>query len=611
MAKLIGTCGHVDHGKTTLIHALTGIDADRFPEEKLRGMTIDIGFAYVDLPVHGRVSIVDVPGHERFLSNMLVGAMGVDVGLLCIAADAGVMPQTREHLAILDLLPVTRIVIALTRSDLAEPELQELLKLEIADLLGSTRFRDVPMVAVSAITKEGLDELRQVLDDALSAPQPSRSGPWYLPIDRAFTVKGHGTVVTGTVMQGSVKEGSPAVIMPSGTTTRVRSVQSHDESMQEREFGNRTALNLAGVDLDEVHRGMSVGEPGVLFATSCLDLTIRWVTEPKHGQRIRLSIGADEVMGKVFLNDNDPTFAQVRLERDTAAASGQPIILRRYSPPDLLGGGKVAVPQALAKRRTAAVMKIAEGDDRTKVIGATESYPNGVTSEAICRILGRTNQQIGGIFETLKDEGVLLGFAGTWFTPSSFEVAATKLLDALLLCHAEQTNRSGVPRERAVAKAGLPWAGKPLDRIVAHLAAEGRLRMAGTEIAHPDFIVRLNPRQEELLRRVEEELERQGFSVPTPRDLGPILGIPSQAVDQILEIGLHSHRLVRLTPEIFYTVWQMEKLKSEARRFNRPFTAGEFRDHLSASRKYVIPILERWDAERFTTRQGDARIVNE
>ena len=266
MARLIGTAGHVDHGKTTLIRALTGIDADRLPEEKRRGMTIDIGFAYIELPGVGRVSIVDVPGHERFLTNMLVGALGVDVALLCVAADESVMQQTREHLQILELLPVERLVVALTRADLADDETREIARAEVEELVAASRFEEAPILEVSAVTGVGMDALRQALADALTGTETTTSGPWYLPIDRAFAVKGHGAVVTGTLHQGTVRVGDRAIIEPGHHEVRVRAIHSHDETLEACEPGRRTALNLGGIKLEEVRRGLSVGGVGLVFA---------------------------------------------------------------------------------------------------------------------------------------------------------------------------------------------------------------------------------------------------------------------------------------------------------------------------------------------------------
>lgn len=612
MGKLIGTAGHVDHGKTSLIRALTGIDADRLPEEKSRGMTIDLGFAYLDLPDVGRVSIVDVPGHERFLANMLVGAMGVDVALLCVAADAGVMPQTREHLAILDLLPVERLVVALTRADLVDEELASLVVEEIGELVQATRFGSVPIVAVSSVTGAGVEALRRELGQALASCVAAKEGPWYLPVDRVFTVKGFGTVVTGTLMQGQVREGEEAILMPAGRTTKVRSIQSHDEGVKELEFGHRTALNLQGVALEDVERGMIVGEPGAAFATGRFDAEIRWLTVPKHGMRVRVNVGADEVMAKVFVNKDNPSMAQFRLERQSAVALGQSVIVRRYSPPDLLGGGKVLVPQAVSPRKGESVLAATgEGSEEERLLALVGQEPAGLPTERLCQALGRTPQQLGDVFEKLKRQGALLGFAGWWISPDGLQASVARLHEALLALHEGAPMAPGLAKEQVAKRARLPWTGKPLDRLVSHLAEQGSLKLNGALIAHPSFKVQINPRQEELLKRVEAELDQRGYASPNAFELGNALGVPKQAVEQILEVGVHAGRLVRVPPDLFFTLHQMDRLRAEARQMPKGFTAAEFRDRIQASRKVVIPLLEWWDGQRFTKRLGDQRVVTE
>lgn len=609
MAKLIGTAGHVDHGKSTLIQALTGIDPDRLPEEKARGMTIDVGFAFVDLPRHGRVSIVDVPGHERFIHNMLVGALGVDVALLCVAADQGVMPQTREHLEILALLPVERLVVALTRADLADDFTRELAVEDVRELLDGSRFAGSPIVPVSAVSSEGMDMLRGALDDALDTEERAEPGPWYLPIDRAFTVKGHGAVVTGTLARGRVRLEERAVIQPGGLEVRVRGIQWHDMAQPEAEAGRRTALNLGGVRVEQIHRGMAVGAPGALFETDVIDLRVRWTAGAKHGMRVRLSIGADEAIGKLFLNDHDSELAQVRLERNVAAAVGQPAVLRRYSPPDVLGGGRVAVPVAKLRRRSETPILAQGSDEAEALIDLVGKAPDGLATEEACRALGRTAQDLGDVFERLKVEGGLLGYAGLWFAPETFEAAVGRLHAALLALHEAAPTKSTVPRDRALERARLPWRGKPLERIVAALAAEGRLRVVGNEFGHPEHSARLNARQRELLDRVEAELEREKINVPGGREVAQALGVPVQAVEEILRVGLDCGELVRVGEGIVFTRGQIEALAAEARAFGRPFSAAEFRDRLGTTRKYAIPVLEYFDAIRITDRVGDNRVA--
>lgn len=613
MAKLIGTAGHVDHGKTTLIRALTGIDADRLPEEKARGMTIDIGFAHVELPRHGRVSIVDVPGHERFIANMLVGALGIDVALLCVAADEGVKPQTREHVQILDLLPVDRMVVAITRADLVDDEMLELAKLDVAEFLDKTRFAGAPMIAVSATEGTGIEELRVALSAALDANPRRQDGPWFLPIDRAFVVKGQGVVVTGTFAQGTLRVGDRAVIQPGNLEARVRSIHSHGEPTESAEHGRRIALNLSGVKIEDVERGKAIGAPGALFETTAFDAQLRWINPPKHGTRVRVSVGAEEAIGKVFLNDKEPELAQVRLESSIACALDQPVVLRRYSPPDLLGGGRIVVPQAKRRRKSEAPDVVRADDDSTAVLQVLGSKESGVTTDEVCRTLGKSPQALGSVFEKLQAEGKALGFAGIWFSAEGLRLGVERLLSTLLAMHEKSPLAAYLPREQVTARAGLPWAGKPLDRLLSHFAQQGILVVSGTTIRHPDHRVKLTDRQEAFLKRVEALLLEGGVNTPPPFDLSKLVPAPTQAVDEILRLGVEAGRLVKVADNIFYTSSQVEDLKAKVREASKgkPFAAGDLRDALGTTRKYIIPLLEYFDLIRFTVRTGDTRAIRD
>lgn len=614
MAKLIGTAGHVDHGKTSLIRALTGIDADRLPEEKARGMTIDIGFAYVDLPEHGRVSIVDVPGHEKFLSNMLVGALAIDVALLCVAADEGVKPQTKEHLQILELLPMGRLVVALTRSDLVDSETRELATLEVLEQLGETKFSSAPVVAVSAVTGEGLEQLRLLLAQLLNeTPEPTDAGPWYLPVDRTFNVKGHGCVVTGTLARGRVAVGETAVLEPGGIEVRIRTVQVHGDAVTTSERGHRTALNLSGVKQEEVQRGMALGAPGALFVTRAFDGRVRWIAPVKHGLRVRVSIGSEEAFGRIFLSDADPETVQIRLESEVAVAQNQPFIVRRYSPPDLLGGGAIVVPVAKARRKSERAEVVTAAGPEDAILAVLEGKVEGVSTEEVCRRLGQTPQSLGDDFERLSRSGKVKGFAGLWFTTSAFGEAANRFLNGLLEAHAATPSQATTTRERALAAAGLKWQGKPLDRIISALVAEGRLHAHGTALKHPEFQVQLAPKVRAFLDRVLEALRAEPVNAPNPHQLAQQLHVPIQAVEEILKIGVQAGEVVRLDDVVYYATDQLTTLKQRVAVFvgTRPFTAAELRDHLGTTRKYIIPLLEHLDSIRFTTRTGDTRRINE
>lgn len=614
MARLIGTAGHVDHGKTTLIQALTGIDADRLPEEKQRGMTIDIGFAYIDLPEIGRVSVVDVPGHEKFIHNMLVGALGIDVALLCVSADEAVMPQTREHFDILRLLPVEQMVVALTRADLADEETRQLARIDVESLLKGSRFEGSPILPVSAQTGEGIEDLKVALTHSLQqeSRQPAVSPPWYLPIDRVFSLTGHGTVVTGTLAQGKVATGERAILEPGQIEVRIRAIQSHDEPLETAEYGMRVALNLGGIKLEDVRRGMTIGAPGAVFETTIFDARMEWITRPKHNQRVRISIGSEEVMGKTFLSDTEPDIVQLRLEHPVAAAPGQSLIVRRYSPMELMGGGSVVVPQGKARRKSEVpVMVFQSGDEAKTILEILGDKAEGVPTEEICRLMGKTTQALGNTFEKLSEQGKVFGFAGRWISPVGFAEVKRVLLETLTALHEKNPAVSALPREQVMAIAKLPWAGKNLDRILAALAQEGLIVIAGNGIKLNEFKVRLSDKQQVFLARVKAALEQGGINVPTVQELARTVPAPIQAVEEILKLGMNAHEIVRIEDGLYYTTAQIEALKVQMKELfgRKSFAAADFRDRFQTSRKYTIPLLEFFDSNRVTLRQGDHRTL--
>ena len=613
MAKLIGTAGHVDHGKTTLIEALTGIDADRLPEEKRRGLTIDIGFAFVDLEGHGRVSIVDVPGHERFIANMLVGASGIDIAMLCVSADSGVMPQTKEHFAILDLLPVNQMVVALTRSDLADLETAELCELEVRELLSGSRFEDSQIVRVSAKTGSGLEELKSALGSALDRAVEPATGAWYMPIDRVFAVKGHGVVVTGTLAQGSVAVGDSAIIQPGGHHARIRAIHCHGDSLDEGVRGRRIALNLGGIKMEEVERGQAIGHANALFETDVFDARVRLIGELKHAQRVRVAVGSEESIGRAFLSDANPEVVQVRLENPLGCALNQPVILRRYSPPDLLGGGRIVVPQAKFRRKSETTKMIENTlDIHAALLEAIGDSQVGVETEEICRKLGRTAQELGKVFEDLSSDGAIVGFAGLWFQPVPLEASVQNLLSTLEKLHEANASQALLPRDKAIQAAGLTWSGKQLDRLLSFLASENRIFVSGTSIRHAAHQLRLSDKQEVFLNRVVKVLEAAGLNTPSLAQISLEVPAPRQAVDEIVRLGVEAGQIIRLTDDLYYSHLQIEELKAKVAEFsgNKPFTAAQFRDSVGTSRKFAIPLLEYLDKIRFTTRTGDNRMIN-
>lgn len=617
MAYLIGTAGHVDHGKTTLIAALTGIEADRLPEEKARGMTIDLGYAYIEIEGIGRVSIVDVPGHERFIKNMLAGASGVDVALLCIAADEGVMPQTREHFQILRLLEARKLVVALTKTDMVDQESASLAELDAAQLLEATEFEGAPIVRVSAHTGSGLDELKEAIRQSiLSLGERQETGAWFLPIDRVFTVEGHGTIVTGTLAAGSVSEGQEAQLMPGSHRARVRSVQTHGEHSGVAEAGMRTALNVSGVRKDAIHRGQAIGALGSLFETDCLNVRLAPVDQVVHASRIRVHIGTGEFIGRIFLFDNAPGYAQLRLEEPTACARGQRAVIRRYSPPTIVAGAEIVTPNAKPRRKNDSAIQelVSESEQigeglKGRVMAQLKRSALGVTTDHICEALGETPQSLGSTFEELKESGDALGFAGVWLAAENYDDVAGRINETLLRLHAERPQAAAVPKFQVLADSGLGWTAKPFDRLLAKLSEDGRVTLRGSDIAHPDHKIALNEKQAALLERVLSAMAEAGASAPSASDLAAAVGAPIQAIEEMIRLGLETRQLVRVDEGIYYPPVVLDSLREKLRQFGGPFTVAQFRDSTKTTRKFALPLLQYFDESRFTKRMGDERIV--
>lgn len=618
MAYLVGTAGHVDHGKTTLIAALTGMDPDRLPEEKARGMTIDLGFAYVDVEGVGRVSIVDVPGHERFIKNMLAGASGVDVALLCVAADEGIMPQTREHFQILRLLEAKRMVVALTKCDLADKEMIEYSKLDVATLLEGSSYEGCPIVEVAAARGVGVSELKSVLSEVIRAlpPRDTTGKDWFLPIDRVFTIVGHGTVVTGTLARGSVRVGDEAELLPGGDRVRVRSIQTHGTASEQAEAGQRTALNIVGTKRELLHRGQALCAPGTLEETTCINVRLVQVAAIQHGERIRAHIGSGEFIGKVFLFDHAPRMAQLRLEMPAACGKGQRLVLRRYSPSELLAGGEVITPSAKPRRKSDP--KIAEitqsaCDDplAERILRVLLAKPSGTRTEEVCEALGMNANALGDAFEDLKKSQRAYGFAGVWLTPKQFLALAERIRSALTKLHKENPRLSYHPKAMVLQEAGVDWEAKAVDRLVSRLAEERLVIVQGSGLRHPDFAIRLTDKQQELLRRVLEVMESFGAVAPDAKEVAGAAGAPPQAIEEIWRLGVETGQIVRVDEGMYYSRKTIESLEETVRRLGPRFTVAQFRDATGSSRKFALPLLQYFDEAKVTRRVGEERVVLE
>lgn len=610
---VIGTAGHVDHGKSALVMALTGIDPDRLREEKERGLTIDLGFAWLDLPSGRSVSIVDVPGHERFIKNMLAGAGGVDLALLVVAADEGPMPQTREHLAILELLDVPSGVVAITKCDLVEDEYIDLVDAELDDLLAGTRLARARRVRTSAATGRGLDELRAALDEVLDGTPPKRDlGRPRLPIDRAFTVRGFGAVVTGTLLDGALQVGQEVVIEPGGLKARIRGLQRHKTKVDRLEPGTRAAVNLSGVHAEDLRRGMVLAAPGVLTAVRAVDVRLRstgLIDHPlAHDAGITFLCATAESEARLRLLDCDrlapgeEAWAQLVLETPVAVVPGDHCIVR--TPNDTVAGGPIVAINPRRHRRNhpptiEALARLLEGTPADRLRDLLREGPRARAS--LPGLLGVPPSRLDGILESLISTGDAIERDGTLFGEAWLTAAIAKVVRAAEAYLLANPLRAGAPREHVREQAGIDAHAFAVvvDEAIARGAAVER---AGRSLAPPAHEPRPSHDQQAAIDRFLAALREGGYSPPTddlpPPDIIAYLEdaglIEDTGAGIIFDRTIYDDMVARIAGYI---------------RANGGITLAQVRDLFGTSRKYAQALLEHMDDTRITRRVGDVRVL--
>ena len=617
---IIGTAGHVDHGKSALVLALTGIDPDRLREEKERGLTIDLGFAWMTLPGGDEVSIVDVPGHERFIKNMLAGVGGIDLALLVIAADEGVMPQTREHLAILDLLGIEHGVVALTKADLVEPEFLELARADAAEVLNGTALAGSPIVACSAVTRQGLDDLLAAVESQLTRTPARRDiGRARLPIDRAFTIAGFGTVVTGTLVDGSLHAGQEVEIVPGGLRSRIRGLQAHGRKVETAGPGRRTAVNLTGIAVEDLRRGMVVCAPGVLRPTAALDVRLRavgYLPRPvRHNLAVTFHTGSAEAAGRVLLLDRDElppgqtAWAQVRLDEPVAAAKGDRFIIR--DPNETLGGGRIVDTEVARHRRfhaptLAALDSLAKGSPAELVAAAVarrepvelrDLLKRAEMDAAAARAAVQDLVAGGGLVALdggdLKDATLLV-------TRARFDSLTGQLQEALQGYHRGSPLRRGMPREELRSRLGLTP--KAFEGALRLWTGRGDVRESGPAVALPSHRASLDAAQEAAAAGYLTALRASPFAPTTE----------SPPEDDLLAYLEAAGDVVRAGEGVVFAAAAYREMVDRIvahLKEHRTVTLAQVRDMFGTSRKYAQALLEHLDAQRVTRRVGDERVL--
>ena len=622
---IVGTAGHVDHGKTTLIQAMTGVNTDRLKEEQERGLTIDLGFASLKLPSGRTVGIVDVPGHERFLKNMLAGASGIDIALLVVAADEGVMPQTKEHIDILQLLESKQGVVALTKSDAVEDDWLQVVEDDLREYLSHTCLRDARIVRVSGVTGEGIDALTMEIDRlADSAEQRPIEGPFRLPIDRVFTMTGFGTVVTGTLVSGSLKIGDPVRILPRRMDTRVRGLQVHGAKQETAEAGSRVAVNLAGVEVADIERGDVLLPPGYLQVSTVLDASVTVTKDSPRPlatrTRIRLHLGTAEVLGRTtvlggrVIEPGQRGFVQIKLEDPVVAARGDRFVLRFYSPMRVLGGGVVLDPAAARHRASEGdvierLRRKLKGDPVDIIEDALSIRDTGLPAEELTRITALSIDVVRGSLDELVGEGAVIQSGSRFMHRAAVERVTAKAVSVLSSYFEANPMKSGMPKEELRRQLGSAMDTKGFQAVLGLMSAAGYVVVSETAVNLPGHVPTLDEKTQKLADSIETAYRAAGANPPLLPDLEQRYGPKTKDIAALL---IERGNLVKVAADLLFHREAIESARAAmaAHLEDRgQMSVAEFRDLIGSSRKYVVPLLEYFDTKRVTRRVGDMRVL--
>ena len=629
---ILGTAGHIDHGKTSLVKALTGIDTDRLKEEKARGITIELGFAHLELPGGLRFGIVDVPGHERFVRTMVAGVGGMDLVLLVIAADEGIMPQTREHLEICALLGVKRGIVVLTKKDLVDPDWLDLVTEEVRDYLAGSFLAGAPIVAVSSRSGDGIEKLKQELSRLAGEIEQKRvDAPFRLPVDRVFTVTGFGTVVTGTLLAGGISVGDEVEILPGGKSCRVRGVQSFGAKVERGGAGERLAVNLQGVEHSEVQRGDVVVPKGLYHPTSAVDVRLDYLPSAakdlKHRATLRLHSATYEVPAKVILFDRDALqpgescYVQLRLARPVLLLPGDPFVVRTYSPQATLGGGTVLDPAPPRRRRRSAealaLLAAAEsGSDQERIRLLVESsFFSGLSLDEMVNRSGMSGKRIeaalapllsaGAVLQVVKEPRVFLG-------RDAFAALKQRLSEELSSYLAENPMQEGIGKEEL--KSRIPKRSDPrfFGPLLASMEKEGAALSDRDIVRLPGRKAGLTLDQAGLQGMLEEALKKGWCEPPTLKELCEALNCTEKQLLDHANLLCREGRIAKVKGDIFYAPGAIAEIREKTVAYLREkgeITPAEFRELTGLSRKFMIPLLEFFDQEKLTIRLGDKRVL--
>jgi len=629
---IIGTAGHIDHGKTTLVKALTGIDTDRLKEEKERGISIELGFAFLTLPDGTQAGIVDVPGHERFVKTMLAGVGGIDLVILVIAADEAVMPQTREHLHICELLRVKRGLVALTKADLVDDEWLEMVRADVAEVLTGTFLEGCPVVPCSATTGRGLPDLLQAIQAQAVAAEPKRTeGVLRLPIDRVFTIRGFGTVVTGTLWSGTLRVGDEVAILPMDLRSRVRRLQVHGQTVEQAVAGQRTAVNLPGLEVSQIQRGDLLCVPGTLRASEAFDATLSLLPDaPRplvNRARIRFHLGTSERLARVVLLDREElqpgeeTYVHVRLESPSAALPHDRYVVRSYSPAVTIGGGSILDPNPPRERRARAKMiehlRILERGSATERV-ERHLLAAGFAPMTPEELRVRGDLDPGVVAESLqelaaKGAAVLVGAKGEGGALHAERVAQLEkeVLAHLAEFHSKEPLKDGLAKEELRSKLPAQLTPATFGWMLARLTDAGKIGVERDKVRLAGHRPTLTATEEELKAKIEAAYRTAGFQPATPDGVLASLGVERKLFQAVFRRMVDDGILVRVKEDIFLHRERYQEMRERVLshfRTQPSINVGTMKDLFGVSRKYAIPFLEHLDDARITRRQGDERV---
>jgi len=627
---ILGTAGHIDHGKTSLIKAITGTDTDRLKEEKERGITIELGFASLDLPSGQHLGIVDVPGHEKFVKNMVAGATGIDMVVMVIAADEGIMPQTREHMEICTLLDIKYGMVALTKNDLVDEEWLELVTDEVAGFVAGTFLEEAPVIPVSSSTGQGIPELVAAFDTLASEiPDTTPSGLFRLPVDRVFTMKGFGTVITGSLVSGSINVGDTIMVYPLGITSKVRGIQVHNKSVNQAESGMRTAINFQGLDKTAVNRGDVLALPGTLKSNYMIDIHLNFLESNgkplKNRTRVRFHSGTSEIMGNLILLDREELMpgdvieAQVRLDTPVTLVKDDRFVIRSYSPVRTIGGGYILNPIPLKHKRFRSDiidgLKNLVGSNSEEVIGfhVDQSGYEGASFSDLKLMTNLSEKQLQNSISTLLSGRILIQTDKenrVYIHQNSFDKLRKETTASLGRYHLKNQLRAGMPKEELKSRLPLSMGSKLFNLLLFQMTKENEIVQEEDMVRLFDHKVSLQMDQADVSRKIVEVYKKSGLTPPYFKELSKSLDIEASAAKDVLMLLVEQGKIVKVKEELYFDSEAVSDLKKRLIEFfkeNEEMTTPQFKDMTGVSRKYLIPLIEHFDSKNVTIRVGDSR----